>query len=64
MSICDNCGEDRPDVKIRPQGGDASMCDACWRGALEHGHMHGLHDDADDPDLPVDDCPLCPKRRP
>lgn len=57
---CDQCAKMRADVEVRENGQDECM--ECWRSSLEHGHMHGIHDDGvEDPADPIlDDCPLCP----
>ena len=55
---CYTCNE--PAQLTTHDDGESYICDTCWRDALAHGHMHGLHDDSND-SLPVPDCPLCPR---
>jgi hypothetical protein len=60
MRTCEQCGERRDDVTDRPSG--MATCYPCWREALRHGHLHGLHTDGEeDPaDPELDHCPDCP----
>jgi hypothetical protein len=57
---CEQCGEHRDDVQDRPDG--CAECYSCWRAALAHGHLHGLHTDGsgDPADAELDHCPECP----
>jgi hypothetical protein len=62
MAICDSCGGERTDTADRPNG--CAECLVCWRSALAHGHLHGLHTDDDSDPLynAVPDCPSCTGR--
>jgi hypothetical protein len=39
-SECEDCGRERPSVEAREDLDDAVLCDACYRGRLEHGRAH------------------------
>lgn len=60
-TVCDSCGE--VDLTTRDRDNGNRECDACWRSALEHGHLHGLHQNLDGEAEFVVGCPLCPVTR-
>jgi hypothetical protein len=56
---CDSCGE--PDSTIAWRDNGSAECDRCWRSSLEHGHLHGLHQNENGDAVWIKDCPLCPE---
>lgn len=56
--ICDHCAKFHADTRVYDDLGDDKYCPACRVGALEHGHLHGLHTDGTNEE-PVEGCPSC-----
>lgn len=59
--VCDSCG--KVDLTTVDRENGNRECDPCWRSALAHGHIHGLHQDLDGEAEYVVGCPLCPVTR-